>query len=120
MVHAERLAANKLLPVEDEGEAVSGTCQFMATLLVYGGQSGVQDILGAPFYPQLDRQLKAWRQKYRGQFAEETTQRCLDLLDPTSMYSQMRTLVQDMHEKGLSSCAMPNCSIKVNLMQCAR
>lgn len=75
-IQAKRMATEELIESEDDHTTVAEICQFLSTLLVvYGAQIDQED------QEPLLKRLKAWRKQYKGRFAEETTGRCIAILD---------------------------------------
>ena len=124
LVQAKRLATSDLVPSYDNMGTIGSSCQFLAALLFYGGVTTVQEILSAPFYNQLIDRLKDWRSEFPFGYTRKTTERCLDMLNPSSINGPLRFIEMRMilgsHEKGFTTCATPGCLVKDYLMQCVR
>ncbi|KAH6910221.1 hypothetical protein BKA70DRAFT_1272516 [Coprinopsis sp. MPI-PUGE-AT-0042] len=93
--------------------------QFFATLLVLQGQSGISvDTKKAV----IDR-FKSWGRQWRGTFAQDTSDRCLVVLDDSSGFGPMLDDVKRKLEAPLKQCGGANCSKSqdnATLLQCSR
>ena len=74
---AHRIASQSIGGEGDE-HAVGELCQFLSTLLVLQGATGVQEVREGVI-----RQLQKWQQEYRGEFTEVSAGRCVELLGAT-------------------------------------
>ena len=76
-IQTHRMATEGLLRTDDPQDTVGEMCQFLSTLLV------IYDLkVSATDRDLLVPKLVGWIAGFRGYFAEQTAQRCLDILRP--------------------------------------
>ncbi|KAI5122323.1 hypothetical protein M0805_002490 [Coniferiporia weirii] len=125
VLQAQRMINGTLIRSDTMQDVVAEACQFLSTLLVLCGR----DVVSGADRTTLLSRLRAWYAQYRGQFAEQTSGRCIDILDPQGAAgAEMMMMVSMMKMKlmkGVDVCMAENCRISSEgngreLLQCGR
>lgn len=135
------LVAGQLLPTSDLHTTIAELHQFFSTLLVFSSaypstpsaplpsSSAASSVAISPEdKAPLLQKMKAYRNQYRGRFAAETTERCIDILEGSPEMTVMLPGVRMTLSKGLETCSLRGCSVwrdsekekGRDLLQCSR
>ncbi|KAL1746664.1 hypothetical protein HDZ31DRAFT_33626 [Schizophyllum fasciatum] len=85
---------------------VAMNLQFLSTLLVVQGASGIPEEDKAALIPR----LRAWKRKFPGVLAGETAERCLAVLTGQGYLAPMIPMARGHMLKGVQTCAAEGCS----------
>ncbi|KDQ28302.1 hypothetical protein PLEOSDRAFT_29855 [Pleurotus ostreatus PC15] len=119
-LHVKHMAQDPTVGALD-ADSIGEATQFLSTLLLLQGIADVEQADKTALMPK----LRSWVQVYRGQFAAETSSRCIASLtsDPTMRTHMIQ--VKALLEESLHKCGSTNCGLSASngggqLLQCSR